>query len=284
MPTVVRPAQPAMNRIQDPFSLNPVAESDRLASRIVAVQRLVTPLYRKPNGKELAAVTPSGAWQARYAELLRQPNTGIFKLVPDSGCSNNLKVVDAREGCLKYSMPGSGNSYSFRTESHRIRHLADVTYDGKDLFLTGIFMHAIIADLGDVALERVSAATPGMKFLVDFKPSTSVDDVGVVDSVFHKGIEVKGLRYAKSVPANENSTYGYRGVAYRGKVVRSVEGLRYNELDYDDREDLLVTFRIVERENDGSITIVWRLLSELESPKIRIPDSKDNGDSVGNGN
>lgn len=280
----VRPTQPAMNRMPNPFLLNPVSESDRLASRVVAVQRLVAPLYRKPNGKELVALAPSEAWLKRYADMLREPKTGIFKLVPDSGCTNNLRVVDAREGCLKYSLPGSGNSYSFRTESYRIRHLADLTYDGENVFLTGIFMHAIITDLGDVPLEQVSSEAPGMKFLSDFKPSATAHEVGLIDHTFLKGIEVKGYRYAKSVPVKANSTYGFRGVAYRGKVVRSVQGLRYNELDYDDREDVLIAFRIVERTEDGSITIVWRQLSELEAPRIRIPDTKDDGDSAGNGN
>ena len=284
LPTVARPTLPALQRIPNPFSLNPVSESDRLASRIVAVQRLVAPLYRKPSGKELAAVAPSDELQSRYAELLRQPKTGIFKLVPDSGCVNNLKVVDAREGCLKYSIPGSGNSYSFRTESHRIRHLADLTYDGRDVFLTGIFMHAVVTDLGDVPVEQVSNETPGMKFLNDFRPSTTAHEVEVIDSTFLKGIEVKGYRYAKSVPAKPNSTYGFRGVAYRGRVVRSVDGLRYNELDYDDREDVLIAFRIVERGEDGSITIVWRQLSEWEAPKIKIPETRDDGDTAGNGN
>jgi len=278
----VRPTQPMMNRIPNPFSLNPVSESDRLASRIVAVQRLVAPLYRKPSGKELAALVPGEAWLTRYADLLRQPKTGIFKLVPDSGCTNNLRVVDAREGCLKYSIPGSGNSYSFRTESYRIRHLADLTYDGEDVFLTGIFMHAIVTDLGDVPLEQISNEASGMKFLFDFKPSVTAHEVGLIDSAFLKGIEVKGYRYAKSVQAKVNSTYGFRGVAYRGKVVRSVQGLRYNEMDYDDREDVLVAFRIVDRAEDGSITIVWRQLSELEAPKIKIPETKDDGDTAGN--
>jgi len=281
---IARPIQPAMSRIPNPFSLNPVSESDRLASRVVAVQRLVAPLYRKPSSKELAAVAPSEAWLTRYADLLRQPKTGIFKLVPDTGCTNNLRVVDAREGCLKYAMPGSANSYSFRTESYRIRHLADLTYDGEDVFLTGIFMHAIISDLGDVPLEQMSTEAPGMKFLSDFKPSATAQEVGLIDSTFLKGIQVKGYRYSKSVPAKVDSTYGFRGVAYRGKVVRSVQGLRYNELDYDDREDVLIAFRIVERAQDGSITIVWRQLSKLESPRIRIPDEKDDGDTAGNGN
>jgi hypothetical protein len=274
-----------MRRLPNPFSLNPVSESDRLASRIVAVQRLVAPLYRKPSSKEMAVVAPSDELRSRFAYILRQPKSGIFKLVPDSGCANNMKVVDARDECLKYSMPGAGNSYSFRTESYRIRHLADLTYDGAQLMLTGIFMHSIISDLGDVRLEEVSPTTPGMKFLSEFKPSISAEDVGLIDDTFEKGIEVGGFRYSKTAAAKLNATYGFRGVAYRGRIVRSADGLRYNELDYDEREDVLVAFRIVELGSDGSVTIVWRQLAELEAPKIKIPEIKyDDDGTSGNGN
>ena len=263
-----------IRRLQS-FPLNPLSESDRLASKIVQLQRLVAPLYRKPTSRELLEVAPSGEMLAKYTPLLRLPNTGIFKLVPDTGCAPNMRVVSAREDCLRYSMPGAANSYSFRTENYRIKHLADITFDGDDLKVTGLFMHGMISKLGDVPLEAVDLSTAGLKFIVDFKPSNSADDVRLIDDSFAKGIEVKGFRYAKASPAEENMTYAYRGVAYRGKLVRSADGVMYNELDYDKREDVIVAFRIVEKALDGSITIVWKQLAEYESPRIKMPNPKE---------
>lgn len=266
------------------FPLNPVSESDRLASRIVALQRLVAPLYRKPTSKELLEVAPSGELLSKYGVLLQKPNTGIFKLVPDTGCAPNLRVVSAREDCLKYSMPGAANSYSFRTENYRIRHLADITFDGDELRITGVFMHGMMSKIGDVALEEVTMTTPGLKFITDFKPSTNSDDVILIEESLAKGIEIKGFRYSKTVAAEANATYAFRGVAYRGKVVRSADGVMYNELEYDKREDVIVAFRIVERSIDGSITIVWKRLAEYESPRIKMPNAKseDDGEEIGN--
>lgn len=284
-PQPIRMGQQAVDtrRLQS-FSLNPLSESDRLASKIVQLQRLVAPLYRKPTSKELLEVAPSGEMLAKYADLLRQPNTGIFKLVPDTGCAPNMRVVSAREDCLRYSMPGAANSYSFRTENYRIKHLADITFDGDELTVTGLFMHGLVTKLGDLPVESVGLSTNGLKFIVDFKPSNSADDVRLIDDSFAKGIEVKGFRYAKASPAEENMTYAYRGVAYRGKLVRSADGVMYNELDYDKREDVIVAFRIVEKAMDGSITIVWKQLAEYESPRIKMPNPKEDKNEADAGN
>lgn len=288
VPATVRasPILPSdMRRLETLFPLNPVSESDSLAARVVYIQRAVAPLYRKPSGKELDAIAPNPQLAAKYTQLLKLPDTGIFRLVPDAGCAPNSKVINAREDCIKYSMPGAGNSFSFRTENYRIRHLADLTYEGESLRITGIFMHGMMTDLGDTPLESVAIGSPGMKFLTDFKPATSFDDLLLIDASFRRGIEVGGYKYAKSLPVKEGTTYVYRGVAYRGKVVKSANGVRYNELDYDKREDVTVAFRIIEKAEDKSITIIWRQLSENESPKIKIPNKKvveDDSNSGGN--
>jgi hypothetical protein len=232
----------------------------------------------------MEVLAPSAQLVTKYSGFLKMPNTGIFRLIPDAGCSPNIKVVSAKEECLKYSMPGAGNSYSFRTGNHRIRHLADLTYEGDTLQVTGVFMHGFMAKLGELPIESVGLTSPGLKFVTEFKPSTNFSEVVGIDNAFRRGIEVGGYRYSMSLPAEPDATYVYRGVAYRGKVLRSADGIRYNELDYDDREDVIVAFRIVARDGDGVITIVWRLLSELEAPKIKIPDSKDDYDTAGNGN
>lgn len=277
------PSRPGTRLPETGFSLNTVSESDRLAQRVVYLQQFVAPLYRKPSDKELRAIAPDPKFQVQYRDLLKLPNTGIFRLVPDVGCAPNAKVISAKEDCIKYSMPGAGNSFSFRTGNYRIRHLADITYDSKELQVTGIFMHGFLTRLGDVRLDTVSLISPGMKFVADFKPSTSVADVAEIDRSFRDGVHLKSYRYATSVPAEPDTTFAYRGVAYRGKVLRSVNGIRYNELDYDKREDVTVVFRIVEKAADGSITIVWRELAEHETPKIKLPN-RDEADSDSGGN
>ena len=266
-------------RSQPNFPLNPVSESDRLAARVVRLNGLIGPLYKKPGAKETAALAPDAALVQRYSALLRNEGTGIVRLAPDSGCVFSERVVNVREECLKYSFPGAGNSFSFRTDGYRLRHLADITYAADKLRITGVFMHGIVADIGDVPIETATLATAGMKFLVDFQPSTSADDVAHVDSNLIRGVKVGNFVYSKEVDPRADRTYALRAVAYRGKVLRAAGGVRYNELDYDKRRDVIIVFRIVQM-NDGGITLVWRKLADREPPRVRMPKA-DNEKSAG---
>lgn len=231
---------------------------------------MIAPLYKKPSGKELAAIWPDRSIEQRYAEFLRLNDTGIFMLVPDSGCVYSDRVVNVKEECLKYPFPGAGNSYSFRTDGYRLRHLADVTYVDEKLRMTGIFMHSIAVDLGNVPIETASLATNGMRFLTEFKPSTQSDDVLLIDQHLTRGVTNGNFVYSKEVDPKADRTYAIRAIAYRGKVVRSAGGIRYNELEYDKRRDVIVVFRVVELNNEG-VTIVWRKLADIESPRIKMP-------------
>lgn len=263
-------------RANNPFERSSVSESEshRLATRVTLLHIFVNPLYRKPTNREMAALAPSSRVLDQYSAFLKTPNTGVFRLVPDVGCAASDKVINVSEECLKFTMPGAGNSFSFRAESHKIRHLADIMLVGDKLKITGIFMHAMMANVGEAQVEKVSLNSPGINFLSSFKPSTNSDHVAEIDTILLRGVEHNGFRYAKELAVKENSTYVFRAVAYRGKVMRSARGVAYNELEYDKREDITVAFRIVERGSDGSVTIVWKQLSDLESPKIRMPKMK----------
>jgi hypothetical protein len=252
------------------FPLNPVSESDRLSSRVTRLAYWVAPLYKKPNGKELAAIQPNRSLVQKYADFLKFPDTGLFRLVPDSGCVYSERVVNVKEECLKYPFPGAGNSYSFRTEGYRLRHLADITYVDDKLRMTGIFMHGIAVDLGNIPIEATSLATNGMRFLTEFKPSTEPDDVILIDQHLKRGLTNGNFVYSKEIDPMADRTYAIRSVAYRGKVVRSAGGIRYNELEYDKRRDVIVVFRIVEL-NDEGLTILWRKLADEEPPRIKMP-------------
>lgn len=272
------PSQPvrtmSAGKFPQNFPLNPVSESDRLSARVVRLQWLISPLYKKPGSKDTAALAPDAAIVQRYASLNREQGSGVIRLAPDAGCVFSERVVSVKEECLKFSFPGAGNSYSFRTEGYRLRHLADITYGDDKLRMTGIFMHSIAVELGDVAIESVSLTTPGMKFLTEFHPSTSGDDVAQTDITLTRGIKSGDFVYAKEVDPRVDRTYALRAVAYRGKVVRAAGGIRYNELDYDKRRDVIVVFRVIEINKDG-ITLVWRKLADTEPPKIKMPTARE---------
>ncbi|MBK6749102.1 MAG: hypothetical protein KA956_08645 [Pyrinomonadaceae bacterium] len=245
--------------------------SQELAVRQLLLQKYAFPLYRKPSESELAAIAPSSDIVLRYKKFLEQKDTGIFKLVPDAGCSENHRVVVATDDCLKYTMPGAGNSYSFRTANYRIRHLADLMLAGDKFRIPGILTHGLLAPIGNIPLPEVSMRTPGIAFLTEFKPSTDFERAVAVEDLIGLGLERDGFVYSRSVGAYEDTTYAMRVIAYDGLVERAVPGAQYNEMDFDRRRDVIVAFRVVERPPDGSVTIIWIELSNTAAPKLKIP-------------
>jgi hypothetical protein len=254
------------NIIRDAES--PLDSSQR---RWMVFERSIEPLYRKPTKEELKAISPNVEDTQKYAEFLRQSDTGLIKLAVDAGCSENTKIVVATPECSKYTMPGAGSSYSFRTENYRLRRLADILYTENSFQLAGVLLHGIFVKIGDVPLEKVDLQTKGLKFLVDFQPDTDYDKLGEFDKRFSEGVFTDGFQYRRSLWAVQNTTYILRSIAYNGVSPRNAEGISYNEFEFDKRKDIIVAFRVIRKDSDGSITILWKKLSEKKPPKRASP-------------
>lgn len=251
------------------FARTDQSSADRLAARFSIMEKLIRPLYRKPSGKELKTVAPGADLFNKYSEFLRQENTGLTKLVEDKGCAENTKVVVVSDDCLKYTMPGAGSSFSFRTENYRLSRLADVTFTDNSFQAGGIFVHGIFVNIGDVPIEKVTPETEGLKYLTDFEPETDYEKSKEIDRQLTTGIRHGNFLYRRGLYIVENTTFVLRSIAYNGKYMRSASGVTYNELDFDKRKDVIVAFRIVRKDSDGSVTILWKKLRENDSPKLK---------------
>lgn len=232
-------------------------------------------LYRMPTAKELALLSPNKEDFRAFAEFLRQPHTGLTTLAADKGCADNSKIVVATADCLAYSMPGAGSSYSFRVKNYRIPNLADITFTENSFQATGIRLHGIFVKLGDVPLEQVNLQTKGINFLTDFKPEADFQKAKEIDRQLSVGIEKDGFVYRRALRAVDDTTYVLRSVAYRGTYLRAVEGFSYNELDFDKRSDVIIAFRIVRRDADGAVTILWKQLQKQNSPKTKWKENQE---------
>ena len=87
-------------------------------------------------------------------------------------------------------------------------------------------------------------------------------------------MRIDGFVYGRGVKVNPKRTFVLRSIAYRGKYLRSEEGVVYNELGFDRRRDVIVAFRIAEVSPDGSITVVYRILKDVKSPKLKVQEGK----------
>jgi hypothetical protein len=226
--------------------------------------------YRKPNKQEMKVLAPSIDNLNKYALFLRQSGTGIVKLNSDSSCTEGPTIIAAKENCLQYSMPGAGTAYSFRVESHRIPHLADLTLSKNILKSDGVLQYGIMVGLGDIPLEDVTLQSDGLKYLINFEPLPDMESFEALDRQLIKGISADGFTYGISLYVKNQTTFALRSIAYKGKVARSVNGIAYNEMDFDKRRDILVAFRIVEQEANGNITFVWKMLLNKDAPTLKI--------------
>ncbi len=249
-------------------SSRPVVVVSPARLRIIAGFHLKN-LYRKPKSSELEAISPNVQDLRKYKSFLNNSDTGLIKLINDAGCSENTKIVVATNDCLKYSFPGAGSSFSFRTDSYRLRRLADLTFTENSFQATGNFLIGIFVNIGDVPIDKVSLNTTGVKFLREFKPPVEYEKAVLIDKALARGLKNNGFIYRRALYARENTTFVLRSIAYRGKSFRALRGLTYNELDFDKRRDITVAFRIVRMHADGSVSILWKKLSDQKAPKLK---------------
>jgi hypothetical protein len=232
---------------------------------------------RAPNPEDIAA----------YKDFLAQPNTGIVRLLPGYNCESKY-VVRVDGNCVNM-VPGS----SF----HRFRNDAlsgDILYMEGALIAEGFFSNSIMTGLGNISLNDVSLTTSGMKFLTEFSPTADLPDVKKQYSEISKGIITGNYAYSNRLAALPDMTYGLRIVAYRNgnNVMKRInrdrimgiepaadsKNVMFLALKEDTRIDLTLSFRIIRKDTDGSITLIWKELSRKDSPEIIFPDNVELAD------
>ena len=230
------------------------------------------PFHKKPTREQKKQLLPRDEDLKAYDQFLLQPKTGIFRLLPDLGCEENSLIIKADETCLK-AIPGS-SFYSFREREHTQANLADIRLKNDHFVSDGILMQGMLISLGDVGLHTVTIGSDKLKFLNNYVPPDTNKEAQKQFLLMTKGVVSGGYRYGKIIPARENTTYAMRVIAYKGNVLRSYRGFHFDLLAGDNRIDLTLVFRVIRKESDGALTIVWKELSRRKSPKIKFEKRK----------
>ncbi len=263
------PPRPASDRNFDRLrSIEMMIPKDRAGTHPLLDPK--TGIYRTPGKSEIAILGVPDASLSRYAAFLNGPNTGIVKLSAESSCITDEDVITVSEKCAPFKMPGAGTAFSFRTETYRLPRLADIILvDG--VFRTGgVFQQVVIGQLGDVAIEDVTLNSKSIRYLVELQPVQDTDAFVEFGSKNSKGTWSEGVLYRVSQRARPDTTYALRSIAYRGNFIRSIDGIPYDELEFDKRRDVIVAFRVVEQDPAGNITILWKRLKDVEAPKLKV--------------
>ena len=121
------------------------------------------------------------------------------------------------------TLSGAGAYYSFARKTHEYGHGNDIGLEAGNLGTVALY--GILTLLGDVPLESVSLESPAAQALAT-PPSA------------------ENSRNRSLLPVKVNSTY----------LLRSFD---------DTRSDLLVAFRVVRVDRDGSVIILWKILKSF---------------------
>jgi hypothetical protein len=210
----------------------------------------------RPSPELLKARKVPDAVKAAHLNILKLPNTGIFRLLADPKCE--VKEYSLKDPCWRAEVEWmlNASSFSFRRGEHAVSGSSDITlFEGKlTSFVSGT--QSIFVDIGDVPLNEVTLSTPGVKFLSDFKPETVKEGAERQWHEFDKIVQSDGFRYMRSLWVRTSPTYVMRSIRYQLKRT-------YNNDSYD----TIVAFRVLSTDATG-VTIIYRILDTKKGPKL----------------
>ena len=208
----------------------------------------------------------------KYESFLKDSDTGIFKLLPLIDCAPLNVVVKAGDNKTDYreakarrdecqleneNIRYNANAYSFREKKHILSDSSDLVLDRDFLVTPQAAVQTILVNLGNIQLNKITSDSAGMEFLFNFKPEKTIDEAIKQSQQIRDGIVIGNYKYSNLLPAEENSAIALRSIAYSNSTVSS-----------GDSSDVIVVFRIVRREEDGAVTILWKELNRQKGIEL----------------
>ena len=206
------------------------------------------PPAREDNVIQKGILAPSESDVAQHHFLLSQEKTGLMRLLPREKFDWEVYKV-----AKQVDMRGGGAYFSFHYRSHEYGWGSDISYDqGKLSVGFAGADYGIITDLGDTPLDPIFAEDHRAMYLLQYEPPSQERDARSEArkfGVYEGGVKVDGVLYGRYLPAHLNHTYLVRSIVY-------------------ERSDVLVAFRIVSINEDGGLTIAWKILKEFSPTKL----------------
>lgn len=191
-------------------------------------------------------LSPSEEDRAAHAEFLKEPDTGLIRLLPRDIFD---EVYRTGKGL---TMIGGGAYYSFSRLTHDYGFGSDLEFDHKYLSVgfAGVDF-GMLTNLGDVPLELITPESPRARFMSAYVPPVSETDARSEKTRFMTGLTSDGGLYKQRLPMQVNSAYLLRSINYSSSA-----------------SDVLVAFRVVRKDTDDSIIILWKLLKKYPKPEL----------------
>ena len=189
--------------------------------------------------KEVQFMAPAEQDLATYTSFLAQANTGLIRLLPRETYDGKLITR------------GGGAYYSFKRLTHEYGSGSDLLLQQGKLsvgFAGADF--GFLTSLGDVAIESLTLDSPGVQYLASFVTPLKESDARQQQQLASAGFSIGSYFYQNRMTGQTQTTYALRSICYGGS-------------------DLLVVFRIIRTDTDGSIIVLWKQLKEFPTPVLQ---------------
>jgi hypothetical protein len=196
---------------------------------------------------EKLVLVPSEEDRAAAADFLKQPGTGLIRLMP-------REVYDVHSNKRDFkglTISGGGAYYSFTRLTHEYGYAIDIGFE-QGYFSVGFggADFGMITPLADLTLDEVTMESAALKFLVSYSPPAELAKARVEQRRFRDGgVTIDNQLYQRRVKAEVNTTYLLRSIVYS-------------------ESDVLVALRVVRKDSDGSLIIVWKLLKSYPKTEL----------------
>ena len=220
---------------KDSLSPGVIRATDR--ARLLAE---IETLRNQLKSREQEFLSPTAEDKAAFAKYLTSSDTGLIRLLPRAQSEAQSKL-SIRGGGAYYSFTGLTHEYGYGSDIEFQNGVFSVGFAGAD--------YGFLATLGDVPLESISPDTLGVQLLSNLKSPVRMSEARAQQRLSSEGFEQDGIVYKRMAGAVVGNTY----------VVRSVN---------IDRSDVLVGFRVVRKDEDGSLILLWKMLKQYPAPTV----------------
>jgi hypothetical protein len=187
---------------------------------------------------------PTEKDRSDFAGLLSQPNTGLIRLLPRE--KYDADIVKDKAPTL--TTRGGGAYYSFKRLTHEYGYGSDIELASDHLSVGfGGYDYGMLVKLGDIGVEDLTSQLPAVRTLLEYTPAKTEADARVEYQKFANGGEMQGFIFKTRLPLEINTTYLLRSIDYP-------------------LSDLVVGFRVVRKDTDGSAIIAFKGLKEFSAP------------------
>ncbi|MFB2937062.1 hypothetical protein ACE1B6_17575 [Aerosakkonemataceae cyanobacterium BLCC-F154] len=221
----------------------------------------------------------SAALNQLYSPFLALENTGIARILPAEFYRQDAKELRSRllaSRLERFPYPPLAETGVFlpRLEIQLDNNQFQIVQRGLN--------YGFIEDLGDVPIENLNAkllniAEPTREFFLKYQPPDRLEALQIDRRLFITGKieDVCCIKLFAQAPAILNHTYLVRTVQFQlPEAVLNNERINKRQrrnlelLLTTPSSDLLIAFRPISRNPDGSYTVLWRILNRFPDPQI----------------